>query len=130
MNEIFHILPTDWEMLYIGHCAQEDIGEFIAETTSNFKLYKSTRPPCLHAYGITSSGARKLLKELINPSEPIDVEIIRKITSGIITSYSLEPKAIVQWKSSDNPSDVSPGDFQWTYPLKNSTLHSLGYKET
>ncbi|CAG8605843.1 18527_t:CDS:2 [Acaulospora morrowiae] len=117
-----------WEMLYIGHCSWERGGKFIGDAGS-FQLYESTYPVCTHAYAVSLSGAKKLLNELLNPSLPVDLEIVNKIKQGNIKSYSLEPSAIVQWKSKDNPSDVSPGAKQWTYPLKKSTLHYLGFHE-
>ncbi|CAG8784408.1 5210_t:CDS:1, partial [Acaulospora morrowiae] len=128
MTDVHRILPTDWEMLYIGHCSWEKGGKFIGDAGS-FQLYESTAPACTHAYAVSLSGAKKLLNELLNPSLPVDLEIINRIKQGNIRSYSLEPSAIVQWKSKDNPSDVSPGAEQWTYPLKKSTLHYLGFHE-
>ncbi|CAG8515977.1 5483_t:CDS:1 [Acaulospora colombiana] len=128
MIDIYRILPADWEMLYLGHCTWEGNGELVGNA-SDFKLLKSTAPACTHAYAVSLLGAKKLIRELVRPSRPVDLEISNKIESGIITSYSLEPSVIVQWKSKDNPSDVSPGSMQWSYPLKNSTLHFLGYKE-
>ncbi|CAG8535106.1 12580_t:CDS:1 [Acaulospora morrowiae] len=128
ISDIHRILPNDWEMLYIGHCSWEKGGPLIGYA-SDFKLFKSTAPACTHAYAVTLSGAKKLLKELVNLKLPIDLELGEKIKSGNITSYSLDPPAIVQWKSKDNPSDVSPGAEMLTTRLKNSTLHSLGFQE-
>ncbi|CAG8559710.1 12070_t:CDS:1 [Acaulospora colombiana] len=125
MLEILRILPADWEMLYLGHCSQEDFGEPLGES-SGFKLFKSTRPSCTHAYAVSSSGAAKLLELLVNPKMPVDVELVFNIEPGKIISYSIEPPLIAQWKSPDNPSDISPGAMDEMQHLQNSTLHYLG----
>lgn len=128
MREIYRVLPTDWEMFYPGHCTWEGEGEQVGNTTG-YELFKSTGPFCTHAYAVTLSAAEKLIKELTHPWLPIDMQLIETIKTKNVSSYSLEPSLIVQWKSKDDPSDVSPGADQWTFPLRNSTLHSLGYQE-
>ncbi|RIB23346.1 glycosyltransferase family 25 protein [Gigaspora rosea] len=129
MSKVYRVLPADWEMLYIGHCSSEGSIFFkIRQWFDNslFQLLKSDTPACAHAYAISYSGALKLLKEIVDIKEPVDVEIVYKVRSGDIISYSIEPSAIVQWKSLDNPSDVSPGTMGSQWPLKNSTLRFLG----
>ncbi|RHZ35632.1 glycosyltransferase family 25 protein [endosymbiont GvMRE of Glomus versiforme] len=129
MNTYIPYLPKDWELFYIGQCGQKEHKNPLNNQTSPFKVYKSESPFCTHAYAVSFLGAQNLLNLLINIKSPIDLELVHYIKKGKISSFTLEPSAIVQWKSKDNPSDISPEQNQWTYPLKNSTLHFLGYHE-
>ncbi|CAG8526165.1 4556_t:CDS:1 [Acaulospora morrowiae] len=128
MTDVYRILPDDWEMLYLGHCNWDGDGKLIGDTGS-FQLYESIYPVCTHAYAVTLSGAKKLLSELTEPIYAIDIELMEKITQKRFKSYTMEPSAIVQWKSKDNPSDIFHAGKPWTYPLKKSTLHYLGFQE-
>ncbi|RIB30805.1 hypothetical protein C2G38_2026579 [Gigaspora rosea] len=128
MTDILPNLPSGWDLLYLGHCGWEKNDEYVS-SSNEFKVYKSNEPGCTHAYAVSSLGANKLLNnlELENPQDPIDLEIIEKIQQGTINSFSFQPQVIVQWRSIDNPSDVNPGSNLGSYPLKNSTLHYLGF---
>ncbi|CAG8496892.1 6227_t:CDS:1 [Racocetra fulgida] len=126
MTDILLVLPADWEMLYLGHCGFEMYGEGVGGSDKH-KIYQSITPGCTHAYAVSYIGANKLLNELVNPQTAIDLEIIEKIQRGVIISYSFQPQVIVQWRSKDNPSDVSSGTPEHSYPLENSTLHFLGF---
>ncbi|CAG8560362.1 8140_t:CDS:1 [Acaulospora morrowiae] len=127
IKDVFRLLPTDWEMIYLGHCnSGEDRGDFMGEAL-DFKVYKSSSPACTHGYAVSLSGAKKLLRELIDGSLPYDLQIRGPIRSGNIKSYTLIPSAIIQWIYG-NPSDISPGGDSWTYPLKQSIMQSLGFK--
>lgn len=128
-NEVYPYLPEDWELLYIGNCDTGPTLNDSSTTERKYNLHASKLSTCTHAYALSLSGAQKLLTHLVNIDLPIDLYLMDIIEAGNITSYTLEPSAIVQWKSDDNPSDVSPGHFQWTTPLRNSTLHSCGYHE-
>ncbi|CAG8629982.1 1280_t:CDS:1 [Funneliformis caledonium] len=129
VSKVHRDLPGNWEMVYLGHCSDE--GDYFFKfrrmlNPSLYKLFKSNSPSCTHAYAISSLGVSKLLKELVDPKDPIDVELVYRIKAGNITSYSLEPSAIVQWKSFDNPSDISPGAMDAPQLLESSTMHFLG----
>ncbi|RIA97804.1 hypothetical protein C1645_813686 [Glomus cerebriforme] len=133
MTKVHRYLPAYWEMLYLGHCSYEGDDDFYVKSHRWLGhyfvgLFKSKAPACTHAYAISSFGASKLLKEVVDPKEPVDVELVFKIQTGNIISYSLEPSIIVQWKNATNPSNVSPGknDYtQWWF-LKSSTMHHVG----
>ncbi|CAG8610252.1 17686_t:CDS:2 [Funneliformis caledonium] len=110
-----------WEMLYIGHCSEENL----RDPYKHPNLYVSTRPSCTHAYAISFIGAWVLLNELSNIKEPIDVELVRLIEPGKINSFSIEPPLAAQWRDG-NPSDVSANDTSYIpYYLKRSTLRYL-----
>ncbi|CAG8634534.1 7698_t:CDS:1 [Acaulospora morrowiae] len=83
ITDVYHILPIDWEMLYIGHCSWENGSKFIGNARS-FQLYEFTLPLCTYTYAVSLSGAKKLLNELLHASFPIDVEIIHRIKQGNI----------------------------------------------
>ncbi|CAG8526231.1 3306_t:CDS:1 [Dentiscutata heterogama] len=129
MTYIHSVLPSDWDLLYIGHCMGWE-GAFdqpLAETSETFKLYPSKKPYCTHGYAVSAAGALKLLSQLAELYLPLDLQLISKIDEGVLKSYSVSPAAIIQ--TNDNPSDVSPGaDFLEYRTLINSTLQSLEFK--
>jgi len=121
LGNIVQYLPRSWEMLYIGHCSEENL----RDPYKHPNLYVSTRPSCTHAYAISFIGAWVLLNELSNIKEPIDVELVRLIEPGKINSFSIEPPLAAQWRDG-NPSDVSANDTSYIpYYLKRSTLRYL-----
>ncbi|CAG8560402.1 8142_t:CDS:1 [Acaulospora morrowiae] len=127
VKNVFRLLPSDWEIIYFGHCNRgEDRGDFIGEAL-DFKVYKSSSPACTHGYAVSLTGAKKLFRELINGSLPYDLQIRIPIRSGKFKSYTLIPSAIIQWVYG-NPSDISPNGASWTYHLKQSIMQSLGFK--
>ncbi|CAG8697988.1 10367_t:CDS:1 [Funneliformis mosseae] len=118
-------LPRYWEMLYIGHCSQENL----REPYNHPNLYISTRPSCTHAYAVSFIGAWLLLRELANVVYPIDVELVQLIEPGKIKSFSIEPPLAAQWRDGV-PSDVSVNDPLYIpYYLNNSTLKYLNIIE-
>ncbi|CAG8522927.1 369_t:CDS:1 [Cetraspora pellucida] len=129
MTYIHSVLPSDWDLLYIGHCMGWE-GAFdppLEETSETFKLYPSKKPYCTHGYAISAAGALKLIKELATLYVPLDLHLISKIDEGVFKAYSVNPAAIIQ--TNDNPSDVSPdAEFLEYKTLINSTLQSLGLK--
>ncbi|CAG8647367.1 886_t:CDS:1, partial [Racocetra fulgida] len=107
MTDIHRDLPDSWETLYVGHC-YEYIGEQVGKNSSVHRLYKSVFPMCTHAYAVSYSGARKLV-ELLDPMTPrgtVDYSLAVVISEGNISSYSVHPQPIVQWKADDNPADI------------------------
>ncbi|CAG8548015.1 10214_t:CDS:1, partial [Racocetra fulgida] len=127
MTDIHHDLPPSWETLYIGSCF-ESMGEQVGKGSSVHRLYKSVAPMCLHAYAVSYSGAQKLL-ELLDPEVPlgtVDYSLSEVVRYGKVSSYSVHPQPIVQWKSTDNPSDI-PNSQLLSFDLLNSTLRFLGY---
>ncbi|CAG8614262.1 4207_t:CDS:1 [Cetraspora pellucida] len=129
MSYIHSVLPNDWDLLYLGHCMNWEGSFFepLDDSSPIFKLYPSKKPYCTHAYAVSYAGALKLLKELSVLEVPVDLELISRIDDGIVTSYSIEPAIVVQWRSDDNPSDVSPDAELEHKTLLNSTLNSLGF---
>ncbi|CAG8716039.1 28593_t:CDS:2, partial [Dentiscutata erythropus] len=129
LTDIYPHLPNDWDVLYVGHCGESKI-EMTVANVFGFELRKTGNPLCTHGYAVSSSGARKLVKKLNidNPTVGIDFELLKLIHSGNITSYSINPPIIIQFKTSEDLSDITPGKFAMRLPLFNSTLLHLGYK--
>ncbi|CAG8788602.1 25641_t:CDS:1, partial [Dentiscutata erythropus] len=126
-TEIHRNLPAYWDTLYIGHCF-ESIGKLVDNSSFTNRLYESVMPVCAHAYAVSNWGARKLLEKLdpMIPHDAIDLALLEIIKNKEITSYSVHPAPIIQWKSKNNPSDI-PESYPTYFSLKNSTLHFLGY---
>ncbi|CAG8607256.1 23090_t:CDS:1, partial [Racocetra persica] len=69
MADIHRMLPTNWEILYLGHCSNWEgkSGEPLPDYNhgqSIYKLFISNRPYCTYAYAVSHHGALKLLKKL------------------------------------------------------------------
>ncbi|CAG8677073.1 31313_t:CDS:2 [Gigaspora margarita] len=133
MTEIHQTLPADWEILYLGHCSDwernsnEDLSDH-NDGLSIYKLFKSKRPYCTHAYAVSYAGALKLLQNLNNITPlPIDLELVNMIKSNEISSYTIIPPVISRWRFEES-TDLYPGKNTLNlFSLKNSTLHSLGF---
>ncbi|CAG8831619.1 5595_t:CDS:2, partial [Gigaspora margarita] len=127
MADIHRDLPASWDMLYLGHCF-EGFGEQVGKSSSLHKLYKSVAPMCTHAYAVSYSGVRKLmdLTDPVTPRGTVDYSIAVVIEEKKVSSYSVHPQLIVQWK---DHSDIS-GSQALSFNLLNSTLRLLGYNET
>ncbi|CAG8603993.1 2396_t:CDS:1 [Acaulospora morrowiae] len=122
MSGIHHSLPVDWEMLFLGHCGGDSKGPLLGKS-QGVELYKSASPICMHAYAVSSTGLPKILREYNTSNMPIDFRSYDLIDKEVITSYSLEPSIVVQVKSYDNPSDITPeSNDTETDDLRNSTL--------
>ncbi|KAF0355553.1 glycosyltransferase family 25 protein [Gigaspora margarita] len=133
MTDIHQTLPADWEILYLGHCSdwERNSNEYLSDYNdglSNFKLFKSKRPYCTHAYAVSYAGALKLLRKLntITPL-PIDLELVNMIKTNEISSYTIIPPVISRLRF-EKSTDLYPGKNTLNlFSLKNSTLHSLGF---
>ncbi|CAG8443323.1 27575_t:CDS:1 [Dentiscutata erythropus] len=133
MTEIYQTLSADWEILYLGHCSdwERNSDMYLSENNNNspstYKIFKSKRPYCTHAYAVSYAGALKLLQKLHNiTTNPIDLELVNIIKSNEISSYTIVPPVISRWRF-DKSTDLYPGrNTSNLFSLKNSTLHSLG----
>ncbi|CAG8551876.1 3627_t:CDS:1 [Dentiscutata erythropus] len=107
MTDIHRNLPDSWDTLYIGHCF-EGMGKPVGNSSFANGLYESVNPGCKHAYAVSNSGARKLVEKLdpMKPQGAIDYAILARIMNKEITSYSVHPPPIIQWKSEDESSDI------------------------
>ncbi|CAG8567110.1 24862_t:CDS:1 [Gigaspora margarita] len=133
MTDIHQTLPADWEILYLGHCSdwERNSNEYLSnynDGLSTYKLVKSKRPYCTHAYAVSYAGALKLLQKLNNVSPlPIDLELVNMIKTNKLSSYTITPPVISRWRF-EKATDLYPGKNTLNlFSLKNSTLHSLGF---
>ncbi|RIB01877.1 Glycosyltransferase Family 25 protein [Gigaspora rosea] len=127
MTEVHRYLPDDWDILYLGHCADTQSQYFETDLTVHV-LHKTGVPRCTHGYAVSAKGVKKLLEKLDidNPQYHIDQDLPSLIHQNEIISYSVFPH-IIQFKGVSDLSDVSPGTLGETYHLMNSTLRFLGY---
>ncbi|RHZ49422.1 hypothetical protein Glove_521g5 [Diversispora epigaea] len=109
-EDVLPYLPENWDLLYLGSCATG--GRFHNDVPLNgelfeYKIFTSKFPACTHAYAVSLAGAQKLLNYLVNVDHPIDLYLRKVMRAGNITTVTILPSVITQWKSDDNPSDVS-----------------------
>ncbi|CAG8549670.1 16708_t:CDS:1 [Racocetra fulgida] len=135
ISDTYRFLPSDWNIYFIGYCdTMESIGQLLdgQSFSSPYTVRRSIIPVCTHGYAISRAGVLKLVENLHPMSETIDSTILRLRRAGTINTFSLVPLAIVQWRSSINPSDIAP-EYRPHYfaPLKHSALeHFRLIKET
>ncbi|KNZ49388.1 hypothetical protein VP01_504g6 [Puccinia sorghi] len=91
-------LPSDWETVFLGHCWGH---ELIQPQLGHPNLHRSTDPLCLHGYGVSLQGSKKLLELYNDPwtsfQTPVDTCIPTFIKLGL-NSFSIEPTIINQSK--------------------------------
>lgn len=120
--QVVQELPADWELLYLGFAEKETVpplafvkkavyhvqrlfgGLTYSHTTirnlyprkAGTYLYKAGYHDCTHAYGITLSGARKLLRLQTPISFVADNLLAHAATNEIVSGYVIQPKLINQ----------------------------------
>ncbi|GAA5869495.1 hypothetical protein JCM16303_000490 [Sporobolomyces ruberrimus] len=118
-------LPKDWDATLLGHCWGK---ELMQPQYLHPHLHRSTVPLCLHAYALSSAGARRVLNLLLNPwtayQTAVDTALPSFIQFGLVTSFSIEPPLIIQRK--DGPSDIQKGiGSKWRGLLMDSTVERI-----
>ncbi|KAH9891173.1 hypothetical protein C8Q73DRAFT_651289 [Cubamyces lactineus] len=115
---VWPALPTDWEVVFLGHCWSNE-SYYPAITTirtpsldgKRVDLHPSSAPKCTHAYAINPRSARRLLEHLTFPpfaySRALDQAIAWLVQSKRLKAFSLVPSLIVQHKESS--SDILHG---------------------
>lgn len=128
LNKLIDIIHSstnilDFDIIYIGHVFEKqetnrpiidtysvselnNSYEYYFETGSKtqiypnkqIKFYKSTKPYGTHAYIISNSGAKNLLKIFYDKfqTQAIDIELVNAITETKINSYSMYPTLVNQ----------------------------------
>ncbi|KAI0085695.1 hypothetical protein BDY19DRAFT_996593 [Irpex rosettiformis] len=117
VQEIWSLLPSDWDMVFLGHCWSNETywpalnATLSSGRDSNLTLHPSCAPKCTHAYAISRRGAARLLAHLLfSPfaySRALDQAYSWLIQIGRLRSYSVVPSIVIQRKVSS--SDVDPG---------------------
>lgn len=89
INILISMVPSDWEIIFLGHNYYESEGDII-ENDTGYKLKQVKLVHGLHGYIVNS---KKLKMEKINSlypiEEPIDISLPKKFKS-----YVVEPKLI------------------------------------
>ncbi|KAJ7115247.1 hypothetical protein C8R44DRAFT_629156 [Mycena epipterygia] len=118
---VWSLLPLDWDVVFLGHCWSNEsyypsleLPTLLALHNAHAfptRLHPSRAPLCTHAYALSASGARKLLRDLTYPrfaySRAIDHALAWLVQSGRLKSFSVVPSVVVQRKLGS--SDVMAG---------------------
>ncbi|KDN39557.1 hypothetical protein RSAG8_08713, partial [Rhizoctonia solani AG-8 WAC10335] len=123
-------LPKDWDIVMLGHCMSDENEN--PPVRGHPHLHPSKHVLCTHAYAISRSGARRLVRYLRTPlfafSRPIDHAIQHFNHHKILNIYSVEPAVVIQTK--DTVSDIVDGtggaQTEW---LADSALQRVAYYE-
>ncbi|OLY80864.1 putative inactive glycosyltransferase 25 family member 3 [Smittium mucronatum] len=79
-----------WDILYVGHCYQRtSLQEPII--TNPVIVQASSSPVCMHAYGLSFGGAKKLLSKITKFKKPIDQQVSDLSNIRKINAYSINP---------------------------------------
>ncbi|GAA5946530.1 hypothetical protein JCM3765_000282 [Sporobolomyces pararoseus] len=118
-------LPKDWDATLLGHCWGKELYQ---PQYLHPHLHRSSVPLCLHAYALSSSGAKRLLNLLLNPwtayQTAVDTAVPSFIQFKLLNSFSIEPPLIIQRK--DGPSDIQKGiGSKWRGLLMDSTVERI-----
>ncbi|GAA6009239.1 hypothetical protein JCM11491_004241 [Sporobolomyces phaffii] len=118
-------LPRDWDATLLGHCWGK---ELLQPQYLHPHLHHSTVPLCLHAYALSSAGAKRVLSLLLNPwtayQTAVDTAVPSFIQFKLLNSFSVEPPLIIQRK--DGPSDIQKGiGSKWRGLLMDSTVERI-----
>ncbi|KAJ1311656.1 hypothetical protein OPQ81_010131 [Rhizoctonia solani] len=121
-------LPKNWDIVMLGHCMSDENEN--PPVRGHPHLHPSKHVLCTHAYAISRSGARRLVRYLRTPlfafSRPIDHAIQHFNHHKILNIYSVEPAVVIQTK--DTVSDIVDGtggaQTEW---LADSALQRVAY---
>ncbi len=85
LDTILKNLPNDYEIFYLGKCWDIKDKNIIV----NDYITKPYKPLCLHSYGVSNIGARKILDNILPLHNlPTDVMIAKLIKKKFLNSYS------------------------------------------
>ncbi|KAJ7287136.1 hypothetical protein C8J57DRAFT_1652959, partial [Mycena rebaudengoi] len=112
LQYLFHALPSNWDVLMIGHCASDE-NTFHA-LPGNPHLHPAGTPLCTTAYAVKRTGAQRLVRHLRTAafaySRPIDhafVQLVAHRPRPGAHFFSVVPPIVVQTYSST--SDITYG---------------------
>ncbi|KAF8707596.1 hypothetical protein RHS03_04228, partial [Rhizoctonia solani] len=130
LRGMWAFLPKDWDIVMLGHCMSSENEN--PPVRGHPHLHPSKHVLCTHAYAVSRSGARKLVRYLRTPlfafSRPIDHAVQHFNHHKILNIYSVEPAVVIQTK--DTVSDIVDGtggsQTEW---LADSALQRVAYYE-
>ncbi|QRV90908.1 glycosyltransferase family 25 protein [Ceratobasidium sp. AG-Ba] len=109
MYQMWPYLPKTWDIVMLGHCQSDENAKPPVRGTPH--LHPSTHVLCTHAYAVTRTGARRMIRYLRTPlfafSRPIDHAFQHFNWHKILEVYSVEPPVVIQTK--DTLSDIVSG---------------------
>ncbi|CAE6429323.1 unnamed protein product [Rhizoctonia solani] len=130
LRGMWPFLPKNWDIVMLGHCMSDENEN--PPVRGHPHLHPSKHVLCTHAYAISRSGARRLVRYLRTPlfafSRPIDHAVQHFNHHKILNIYSVEPAVVIQTK--DTVSDIVDGtggaQTEW---LADSALQRVAYYE-
>ncbi|KAF8761899.1 hypothetical protein RHS01_01025 [Rhizoctonia solani] len=129
LRGMWAFLPKDWDIVMLGHCMSSENEN--PPVRGHPHLHPSKHVLCTHAYAVSRSGARKLVRYLRTPlfafSRPIDHAVQHFNHHKILNIYSVEPAVVIQTK--DTVSDIVDGTGGSTEWLADSALQRVAYYE-
>lgn len=87
INESLKIIPHDWDIIKFGRC-WDDCTRSIKISDYIYRVYY---PKCRHAYGVSRSGANKIINNTIPMTNNGDEMIGKLISDGYIICYAISP---------------------------------------
>ncbi|KAI0638907.1 hypothetical protein C8Q77DRAFT_1078280 [Trametes polyzona] len=128
LHSVWGSLPTDWEILYLGHCWSDESHHQALAQASGITLHPSFAPKCTHAYAINPVSALRLLRLLTHPpfaySRAFDQALAWLIHNKRVKAFSVVPSLVIQHKASG--SDIDKGNdgkgSVWRDTLKHGVL--------
>ncbi|KAJ7596542.1 hypothetical protein C8J56DRAFT_917707 [Mycena floridula] len=137
LSEAWHLLPRDWDMVFLGHCWSNEsfhpailpLYRFRPPAAIGTNIHPSQGPKCTHAYALSKHGARRLYLHLTYPpfaySRAIDQAFAWLIKTNRLKSFSIVPSVVVQRKIGE--SDVSSGTGSiWRDQLMDGVFEDIG----
>ncbi|KAG9127376.1 hypothetical protein FRC07_014540 [Ceratobasidium sp. 392] len=130
MRQMWPHLPKGWDIVMLGHCFSDENTKPPVRGTPH--LHPSTHVLCTHAYAVSRTGARRMIRYLRTPlfafSRPIDHAFQHFNWHKILNVYSVEPAVVIQTK--DTLSDIVSGtggeQDEW---LADSAMERVAYYE-
>ncbi|KAG9104423.1 hypothetical protein FRC06_002658 [Ceratobasidium sp. 370] len=130
LRQMWPHLPKDWDVVMLGHCFSDENSKPPVHGTPH--LHPSTHVLCTHAYAVSRTGARRMIRYLRTPlfafSRPIDHAFQHFNWHKILNVYSIEPAVVIQTK--DTLSDIVSGtggeQDEW---LADSAMARVAYYE-
>ncbi|VDB86564.1 unnamed protein product [Peniophora sp. CBMAI 1063] len=132
LQSIWDALPSDWDIVYLGHCWSNEtehqplrtvappwlpnskgyVPSMPSDPAHRTSLHPASGPKCTHAYALSRHGARRLLAHLRHPpfaySRAIDQAMAWLVRSDRLNAFSIVPPVVVQRKM--DQSDLMPGN--------------------
>lgn len=138
LHSITDRLPSDWGMIYFGHCLEvAPDGPSIHEVLHH-RVLEAVQPRCLHSYALSLHGADILHNEIKSIVDGVDERVMQTFQSRAdMKAFAVHPPVFVQLPpvSGDHSIHKEPGmccDFtqpKLRHSIVDAAVHLLISKE-